>query len=250
MAPLSLAEAKPQMGFRLLVVFALLLASFGLAVLGFRPNLDLAAAAVFFVAPGHFLGGLREVQNFRLFAAILPFIVYFGAILLYAGGQAGVVPARFALGRRALIFLTLSLALGPGLLVNSVFKREFHRPRPVHIEAFGGVSPFRPLYRRDGDCAANCSFPSGETSAAFWLMAPAVLTPPPLRIAALGTALLFGAATGLTRMAAGAHFLSDIFFSGLLIGLITIGLWFVTRPDRPGPSTEARAGLQEDPAAL
>jgi lipid A 4'-phosphatase len=250
MTPLSQAETKLRSGLRLLIVSALLLASFGLAVLGFRPDLDLTAAEVFFVAPGHFLGSVPQVQNFRLFAAILPFIVYFGAILLYAAGEAGVVPARFALSRRGLIFLTLSLALGPGLLVNEVFKREFHRPRPVHVEVFGGVSSFRPLYRRDGDCAANCSFPSGETSAAFWLMAPAVLTPPPLRIAALATAMLFGAATGLTRMAAGAHFLSDILFSGLLTGLITIGLWFVTRPNRPGPSRAAPAGLQEDPAAL
>ncbi len=55
------------MGFRLLVVFALLLASFGLAVLGFRPNLDLAAAAVFFRGPGAFSGRLARSPEFPAF---------------------------------------------------------------------------------------------------------------------------------------------------------------------------------------
>ncbi len=246
MAPLAQEQAQPQTGLKRLVVFGLLLASFGLIVLALRPNLDLDIASIFYVAPGQFTGIGPQAQDLRRFAAILPFIVYFGGLLLYAAGRAGWLPARFALNTRSLIFLTLSLALGPGLLVNELFKREFHRPRPVHVEAFGGAAPFQPFYRLDGDCAKNCSFPSGETSASFWMAAPALLAPPPLRLAALGTALLFGATTGLMRMAAGAHFLSDILFSGLLMGAITIGLWFLTSPRQLRPNPQAGTGLQEE----
>lgn len=250
MAFLPQRERRRQIGLKTLMILALGLASFGLVLLALRPDLDLAAAGWFFEAPGHFAGASPQAHVFRRLAALLPFVIYGGALLLYLGGLARAVPKHLAPGHRSVLFLTLSLALGPGLLVNEVLKAHFHRPRPVHIEAFGGPSPFRPFYRPDGACLKNCSFPSGETAAAFWTMAPAALAPPPLRAAALGGAMLYGAATGVARMAAGAHFLSDVLFSGLLMGLTMIGLWPLTlRPALP-LETEAKTGLQEDPAPL
>jgi len=243
-------KKRRQIGLKTLIISGLVLASFGLSLLAVRPDLDLTTAALFFVAPGHFAGASPQAHVFRTFAALLPFAIYAGALLLCLGGLARVVPKHLSLGHRSLLFLTLSLALGPGLLVNEVLKDHFHRPRPVHVEAFGGTSAFRPFYRPDGDCLKNCSFPSGETSAAFWTMAPAALAPPPLRVAALGAAIVYGAATGLARMAAGAHFLSDVLFSGLVMGLVTIGLWPLTRRPAVPLETEAETGLQEDPAPL
>jgi len=242
-------ERRRQTGLKILIVSGLLLASFGLAVLAIRPEFDLAAARLFFTVPGHFAGVTPEMQLFRAFAALSPFVIYFGAILLYLAGLMRLVPGRMMLSPRGLLFLSLSLALGPGLFVDQVLKTQFHRPRPVHVREFGGFSAFRPFYRLDGDCGKNCSFPSGEAAAAFWMMAPAALTPPPLRLAAMGAALLFGAVTGTLRMAAGAHFLSDVLFSGLAMGLITIGLWLLTRP-RQRLAAPAKTGLREDLASL
>ncbi|WP_161607293.1 phosphatase PAP2 family protein [Methyloferula stellata] len=202
------------------------------------------------LAPGHFIGATPEMRVFRAFASLLPFLIYGGVILLYLAGLARVVPKHLTLSHRSVIFLSLSLALGPGLLVNEVFKAHFHRPRPVHVQSFGGASAFRPFYRADGDCVKNCSFPSGETAASFWTMAPAALAPPPLRGVALAAAILFGAATGASRMAVGAHFLSDVLFSGLAMGLTTIGVWYATRRRSLPHVTEAKTGLQEDPAPL
>jgi membrane-associated phospholipid phosphatase len=222
-----------------LIIFGFGLASFGLAGLALRPSIDLAASGLFFNARVGFVGGTLLARDFRLFAEILPFIVYLGAILAYLAGLLCALPERLRLRLRGLIFLTSAFAIGPGFLVNSVFKTQFHRPRPVHVQQFGGEAAFRPFYRTDGACAKNCSFPSGETAAAFWTMAPAVLAPWPMRLGLMGAALLFGIATGLCRMAAGAHFLSDVLFSGWLTGLVIGGLWFLIL--RRAPSRRAQA---------
>ena len=119
----------------------------------------------------------------------------------------------------------LSLALGPGLLVNTMLKDHSHRPRPAQVQQFGGLEAFRPFYRFDGACLRNCSFVSGEGSTAFWTVAPALLVPLAYRAPAVAAALLFGAMTGLLRMAFGGHFLSDTVFGALLTWLVILACW-------------------------
>ena len=65
---------------------------------------------------------------------------------------------------RNLAFLALTLALGPGLLVNGLIKEHSHRPRPFQTQDFGGPWQFRPFGDFDGQCTTDCSFVSGETS--------------------------------------------------------------------------------------
>ena len=123
------------------------------------------------------------------------------------------------------LFLSLSLALGPGLLVNVVLKEHSQRPRPVQTLDLGGQWEFRPWYRFDGQCERNCSFVSGEAASAFWTVAPAMLAPPPVRPVAVAGALLFGAATAALRMAFGGHYLSDVLLAGLFTLLIALILY-------------------------
>jgi membrane-associated phospholipid phosphatase len=97
----------------------------------------------------------------------------------------------------------------------------------------GGKWEFRPWYRFDGQCERNCSFVSGEGASAFWTVAPALLTPPPIQPFAIAAALTFGAATSGLRMAFGGHYLSDVLFAGLFTLLIILGLYrFLIRPER------------------
>ena len=116
--------------------------------------------------------------------------------------------------------LWLTLAIGPGLLVNVLFKDHSHRPRPVQIREFGGTMEFRPWYRFDGSCQVNCSFVSGEASEAFWMLAPASLAPPPLLPYSVAAALIFGLAVSGLRLAYGGHFFSDVIFAAVLMILI------------------------------
>jgi len=135
---------------------------------------------------------------------------------------AGEVRKRVFLGvtRRNALFLLSSLALGPGLLVNTILKDNWGRARPSTIHQFGGTDYYTPPFAVTDQCDYNCSFPSGHASLAFWLVAFALLAPPAWRGRALAASLGFGALVGLSRIAQGGHFLSDVVASGT----ITIGI--------------------------
>jgi membrane-associated PAP2 superfamily phosphatase len=125
---------------------------------------------------------------------------------------------------RAALFLIVSLALGPGLLVNVVLKEGWARPRPGMVTEFGGDYTFMPWWDPRGACDSNCSFVSGETSSAVWMTAPAMLAPPPWRYVALATAGVYGIAFASMRMLTGGHFLSDVIFAAIFTGLV---IWAV-----------------------
>lgn len=131
---------------------------------------------------------------------------------------------RTPITSRAALFLIVSLALGPGLLVDGILKENWARPRPYMVTEFGGDLAFKPWWDPRGGCVTNCSFVSGEAAAATWLVAPALLAPPPTRYVAVGAALVYGAAIGFVRMLTGGHFLSDVIFAGILTCLV---IWVV-----------------------
>lgn len=159
---------------------------------------------------------LREIFRFAPYFLFVPIIAVVGAKV--AKGR-----LRPAYAARCALFLAAVLALGPGLAVNAGLKTYSHRPRPLQtIEAGGGGSPFRPFFRFDGACQRNCSFSSGEAASAFWTVAPALLAPPPFTVAATAAALGFGVLVSTMRMVLGAHFLSDVAFSALLVLSLTL----------------------------
>jgi len=127
---------------------------------------------------------------------------------------------RLLLPGRAAVFLVTTMVLAPGLFVNVLAKDNWGRPRPIDIPEFGGDQPFVPWWDPRGVCDKNCSFVAGDPSGAFWTLAPASLAPPTLRPLAYAAALIFGTGVGLMRIAFGAHFFSDVVFSGFFTFLI------------------------------
>jgi lipid A 4'-phosphatase len=128
--------------------------------------------------------------------------------------------ARMFMPGRAVLFLLATLALGPGLFVNVTMKDHWPRSRPIDIPAFNGDERFVPWWDPRGVCAKNCSFVAGESSGAFWTLAPAALAPPPWRAFAYTAAIAFGTAVGALRITFGAHFFSDVVFAGVFVFLI------------------------------
>ena len=203
------------------------------------PELDLMGSAFFhgsdgFAGNGHGLRGLRGVLY------VLP-VVVMGLFLL--AWVLGWVAAWFDLPwpealqprGRSVLFLALGLALGPGLLVNVILKDYWDRPRPLQVQEFSGPLEFRPWYKTDGACPKNCSFVSGETAGAFWLVAPASLAPGPLRLPAVALALGVGVVTGVMRVAFGGHFPSDVLFAGLFtLLLLALLRKILIKPDKQG----------------
>lgn len=133
--------------------------------------------------------------------------------------------------RRVAVYVLLSLAVGPGLVVNVVLKDNWGRPRPSTIQEFGGVNTYVRALVPSTQCDDNCSFASGHGALGFWPVALALLAPPRWRRPSLAVAMAFGAAVGLVRIAQGGHFLSDV----VAAALITIGInlllyrWFFGR---------------------
>ena len=203
---------------RVYIALLLALTCASALALALWPSLDLATARYFYGDSG-FIGGAAFERFARAFFNVTPFVVLAAFGALYALRRAGVA-TPYAPSGRALTFLIATMVIAPGLVVNLGLKDHAHRPRPVHTRDFGGESEFRPWYKFDGGCVRNCSFVSGEASEAFWMVAPASLAPPPWRAAAIGAALLFGAATGVLRMAFGGHYLSDVVLAALLTLLI------------------------------
>ncbi len=147
-----------------------------------------------------------------------------------------VLPHRRMLmcGRGALL-LTVTIALGPGLVTNVILKDHWGRARPIDVHEFAGTDRFTPWWDPRGACPNNCSFVAGEPSGAFWTLAPASLAPLELQPLAYGAAIAFGLAVGVLRIGAGAHFFTDVVFAGVLMYLVVwavhgfIYRWSATR---------------------
>lgn len=110
----------------------------------------------------------------------------------------------------------LSLAIGCGLIVNTLLKSYSGRPRPRSTDLFGGGFDFVQAGSFAGKCLGNCSFVSGEASSGGWLLCLVLLLPRRLRVP-LGIPL---AAVSLMmpfmRVFTGAHYLSDAVLGWLL----------------------------------
>ncbi len=184
--------------------------------------LDLAAARLFYRSGGS--GGSGAVDPWPL-AKELPWSALYrvapglAAFLVIAGLAALAVGVTRGRGdwRRQGLFLLLSVALGPGLLVNAVFKDHWGRPRPRDIVEFGGPLHYRvaPLPGGEG----GSSFPCGHCSVGFLYAAGWWVwrrRRPAWAWGSLAVGLAAGFALGLGRMAAGGHFLSDVIWSALL----------------------------------
>jgi membrane-associated phospholipid phosphatase len=204
-----------------------------LAVLGILTGVIFAVDPSLDVRGARFFRSLFEQPGMRSYDRIIEFVREIGPLLIVATIAPAVIavavrifaPKRATLmSARAAIFLIMTLALGPGLLVNSVLKENWARPRPGMVTELGGEHVFKPWWDPRGTCDSNCSFVSGETSSAVWMTAPALLVPSPWRYAALGVAGLYGIAVAYIRMLAGGHFLSDVIFAAIFTGLV---IWTV-----------------------
>jgi lipid A 4'-phosphatase len=184
------------------------------------PGIDLIVARAFH-GDGVFWGGDPYARAYRAIFYWMPTFAMAVYLLVFALQRLGSYKRFPLVSARAIVFLALSMALGPGLLVNVALKDHWHRPRPSQIAEFGGGMEFRPFWRNDGACSRNCSFVSGEVSTAAWLIAPAMLAVPPFRVGAFVGALAITALTALGRLAFGGHFLSDALFAAVFTILLT-----------------------------
>jgi lipid A 4'-phosphatase len=206
------------------LVAALAIAAIVGVVFGVYPQLDLDISLLFFDPASHkfnfgqhgWVLWARDAAYWSIAAlAILCVCALLGKLILPS--------RRMLVPGRAAVFLLVTLALGPGILANTILKDHWGRARPIDVIQIGS-DPFTPWWDFRAACRDNCSFIAGEPSGAFWTLAPAALAPPQWRVLAYCGALAFGTAIGVLRIAAGGHFFTDVVFAGVFMYLL---IWTV-----------------------
>jgi len=139
----------------------------------------------------------------------------------------GIFLPRWRTRRIYAIFILTSLLVGPGLIVNMMFKDHWGRPRPRQVKEFGGKLDYRPPLLK-GTRGQGRSFPSGHASVAFEYLVFWFIWRRKRRwaVPALLGGLGLGGLMSVARFSAGAHFLSDVVWSGGISFLVSLILYY------------------------
>ncbi|MEJ2033703.1 MAG: phosphatase PAP2 family protein [Deltaproteobacteria bacterium] len=208
----------------LLVLLAIVVFS---TALFWLTSLDMAVAGLFYQSQG----GIWTQETPFLVTFLNGIDVWLTSIFLTGAVGVLLVSLLSARARRLRIYAFLclaSLAVGPGLLVNGVFKGHWGRPRPNQTLEFGGTETYLPPLVK-GDFPDGHSFPSGHASVAFVFVVLWFIwrrRHPTLAWTALLGSLLLGLIVGYARMAVGAHYLSDILWSFIITFLVSHFLYY------------------------
>jgi membrane-associated phospholipid phosphatase len=161
--------------------------------------------------------GLRIPQIlFALVSIHLIYLLFFPASLTY-------------LRLKRHMVAIISFLLGPVVLVNLVLKSHWGRPRPYQTDQFGGDAPYVLPGTWTDHCDTNCSFVSGEASAAFWMFALVLLLPQRHRRKAAAVIAVFALFFSMLRVAFGRHYVSDVSMAALFtLTLIAFTRWVLS----------------------
>lgn len=215
-------------------------------LLGLFPGIDREISRLFFneSVRGFPVAGTEWGRALRTLGMYLPhlgWIAATAAVLVALLRPGRPMPMRPSIA----LFLMVTAVAIPALVVNAGFKQNWGRPRPVHVAEFGGRQPFKPWWDNSGACRRNCSFMSGETSAAALLVGAATIAPPVMRPLAIGAAALFTLLIGMMRVAFGGHWLSDVLLGGSVSVLLMLAAHRIILVTRGIEDEEARLALSQ-----
>ena len=121
--------------------------------------------------------------------------------------------------RLILIGFIVGPVIGCGLIANFYFKDNWGRARPVNIQEFGGEKIYTQPFIISDQCERNCSWISGEASAAFSFIAGTIIIKSPIFFL---LNIIFGIIVSFCRIAMGGHFLSDNIFAMIFMIYLAI----------------------------
>lgn len=203
-------------------------------------DFDRTLASRFFDPAGHWpAGGVFPWDYTNRYGEAPGFITgMLGLIVLAVGWRV----LQFQAWRKTAAFLFLLLALGPGLLVNGIFKELYGRPRPLSVQEFGGPYPFlhvwEPGFGIDDveGAPARKSFPSGHAANGFYFVAAYFIFKrerPRMAVVALWFGIALGFFIGFGRVVAGKHWASDLVWSFAMVYCTAYILARLLRMDYP-----------------
>jgi lipid A 4'-phosphatase len=173
-------------------------------------TLDLQAAAIF-------AGPQAPVQAVNWWwvewiNAWVPAVFRIVLVIALLGWLMAHAQSRWQAWRLPLAFVVIAGVLGPGIVVNWVFKENWQRARPYQVENFGGAQKFSRAAVPSDQCDNNCSFVSGHVACGVFLVSLGLVhRRRQRRWAAAG--VVSGLVIGFSRMADVAHWLSDVLWA-------------------------------------
>lgn len=182
-------------------------------------------------AGGWYLSKQALVRLMYNYGTIPALVVAGSALIVFLSGF---VKTRYRRWRRISLYLVLVMALGPGLIVNTLLKDQWGRPRPRNVVQFGGKYQYEFPLQIDPSSPGK-SFPSGHASMAFFFFAPALLLRRMGRsnyYTALGLTLGYGALMGYARIVQGGHYLSDVIWAGAIVWFVSYALYRIMALDK------------------
>lgn len=195
-------------------------------------NFDLVLSAIYYTNASGWIQGRDVPWRWLYDYGTVP------AIVMAASGAVGLLGSwrwrEWIPHRRRCAFLVLVVALGPGLVVNGILKPGWGRPRPRDVAHFGGYQTYHAWWQPAGPGRGK-SFPSGHAAMGFVLVAGVVLVPCRRRVwrhVWLTGSLSYSGGLGWARIVQGGHFLSDVVWSGGVVGIVIWGLYVSLKPDR------------------
>jgi membrane-associated PAP2 superfamily phosphatase len=195
-------------------------------------DLDVRAARHFYVSGEGWPVGAEPLWKFLKYYGVVPAWVI--ATTALAAWIASFARPRFRRMRRGAMFLVFVMVIGPGVLVNDVFKEQWGRPRPRDLVEFGGTREYvAPLIKSPPEHGG--SFASGHAATGFYLLTPYFLLRRrwPWRAAGVFVAGLgYGSLVGYARMAQGAHFMSDVLWALGIVYFTALILFYFFRLQR------------------
>lgn len=237
-----LPEAKPQAGPPILFPVALLVVA---TVLVGMFGLDMWFAAQAYDGKGGWtLNSTWFVQFLYRFGNLPAVITASIAGIIWLGSAFN---ERLRTKRDLAMFLALSMVIGPGLVINGIFKEYYGRPRPRDVVDFGGQRAFAPVWEpHTGE--GGKSLPCGHASTGFfWLTLGVFYSERNRRLAIAFTVLglVHGMFMGFGRIAQGGHWFSDVVWAAGMVYLVSWSLYHALRlsseycipvPDDPEPT--------------
>ena len=211
----------------ILVLLTLIISSF---------NLDIKVQKLFYQANSSSSVWFMKENPFWQFgyhygtlpAILLTFAALIGLILSW-------IKPKIKNYRRYFWLIILTLFIGPGLVVNAVFKDHWGRPRPRQVQQFGGRWEFKQIWQ-PGTPGKGKSFPCGHCSMGFFFITLYYVFKRKRKVLAsssIAFSIALGLFIGFARISQGGHFLSDVLWSwGLTYLAATILYYFVLKiPD-------------------
>ncbi|UCE06123.1 MAG: phosphatase PAP2 family protein [bacterium] len=219
-----------------LVVFVEIVALVLLTLIISTFNLDIKLQKLFYQANSSSSEWYQKENPFWQFgyhygtlpAILLTFAALIGFILSW-------IKPKIKNFQRHFLLIILTLFIGPGLLVNAIFKDHWGRPRPRQVQEFGGRWEFKEVWQ-PGTPGKGKSFPCGHCSMGFFFITLYYCFKRKHKLLAYSSfvfSIALGMFIGFARISQGGHFLSDVLWSwGLTYLTATVLYYFILKiPD-------------------